>query len=189
MMQSPPSQQLLAELYHEDRQEHSAVPPVGTPEYAILRERDRERRRRAAEAVARLEQGEGTSPDDLYHAAWLFNHGETPGEARQAHDWARAAAEAGHAPARWLAAASYDRWCMYEGRPQKYGTQFVPDGRRYRLWDVEASTTDRERARWDVAPLEEQRQRAEDLSDLEPQPDMSTAPAWLRAALDRWAGS
>jgi hypothetical protein len=56
------------------------------------------------------------------------------------------AADRGYAPARWRAAASYDRWCMYEGRRQKYGTQFVPDGVRYQLWDVEPATTDAERA-------------------------------------------
>ncbi len=33
-------------------------------------------------------------------------------------------AGAGHRPARWLAAAVYDRWLIYQGRPQKYGTQF-----------------------------------------------------------------
>ena len=31
----------LAELYAEDRREHADVPPVGTPEYRALRERDR----------------------------------------------------------------------------------------------------------------------------------------------------
>jgi glycine oxidase len=34
---------------------------------------------------------------------------------------------------------------MYQGKPQKYGTQFVPDGKRWRLWDVDPTTTDAER--------------------------------------------
>ena len=176
----------LAVLYAMDLEEHAAVPPVHTPDYRALRERDRERRARADAALGALGAASGPSPVDLYHAAWLFNHGEHPAEAKRAHELARAAAERGHAPARWLAAAAFDRWCMYEGRPQRYGTQFVPDGRRYRLWDVEVATTDAERAAWDVPPLAAQLERAEEMTRTEPQPRMDDAPAWLRPALARW---
>lgn len=177
---------VLADMYADDLREHSAVPPVGTPEYRALRRRDRGRRERADAMLTALRASGGPSPLDLYHAAWLFNHGEHPEEARQAHELAREAAERGHRPARWLAAAAYDRWCLYEERPQRYGTQFVPDGVRYRLWDVEPATTDAERAAWDVPPLAEQVRRAEELTRTEPQPPMDTAPPWLEKALARW---
>ena len=94
---------------------------------------------------------------------------------------------AGHAPACWLYAAAYDRWCMYRGRPQRLGTQIVPDGRRYRVWDTDPSTTDRERATFDVPPLAEQRRRADEQSGACPQPPMDMAPEWLKAARVRWA--
>jgi hypothetical protein len=139
----------------------------------------------ALRAADWVEHG-AVTPQALYDAAWLLNHGEHPAEARQAHELAREAAEHGHAPARWLAAAAYDRWCMYEGRPQRYGTQFVADGVRYRLWDVEPATTDAERAAWDVPALAEQLARAEALTRTEPQPPLTHAPAWLRGALARW---
>jgi TPR repeat protein len=177
----------LAKLYAEDRREHADVPPLDTPEYRALRERDRRRRERAAELLAGLEASGAASSDDLYHAAWLFNHGDQPAEARRAHELAREAAERGHRPARWLAAAAYDRWCMYEGQPQRYGTQFVPDGVRHRLWDVDPATTDEERAAWDVPPLAEQLRRADELTRSQPQPSMEEAPAWLTAAIARWA--
>jgi hypothetical protein len=177
----------LAELYADDRREHADVPPVGTPAYRTLRERDHRRRGRADELLASLEALGGCSAEDLYHAAWLFNHGDQPAAAWRAHELAREAAERGHRPARWLAAAAYDRWCMYEGRPQRYGTQFVPDGVRHRLWDVEPATTDEERAAWDVPPLAEQLRRADELTHSQPQPPMEKAPAWLRAAIERWA--
>jgi hypothetical protein len=179
---------VLAALYAEDRAEHSGVPPVGTPEYRRLRERDRERRVRADAALAKLRASGRLSADAAFHAAWLFNHGDLADEARQAHDLARGAALAGHSGARWLAAAAFDRCCMYEGRPQKYGTQFVPDGERYRLWDVDPSTTDAERASWNVPPLGEQLRRADELSRSEPQPPMTDAPAWLKDAIERWRG-
>ena len=176
----------LAALFAADQAEHAAVPPVGTAAYAALRRRDRERRARAVAALARLRGADVAAPEALYHAAWLLNHGEAPDEARQAHALAREAAARGLAPARWLAAAAYDRWCMYEGRPQRYGTQIVPDGVRYRVWDVEPATTDAERAAWDVPALAVQEARAAALTRREPQPPLALAPTWLRDALARW---
>ncbi len=182
----PEQRQELAALYAADLAEHAAVPPVDTPEYAALRARDRARRARTLAALEHLRAAGAVSPAALHHAAWLLNHGETPGEARQAHTLACEAAARGYAPARWLAAAAYDRACMYAGRPQRYGTQFVPDGVRYRLWDVEPATTDAERAAWGVPPLAEQRARAEAMTRTEPQPPLDGAPAWLRDAVARW---
>ncbi len=180
---------MLKRLYEEDLREHAAVPPVGTGEYGQLRARDRVRRAAARDALEDLRREGVASAQDLYHAAWLFNHGDAPEEARLAHEWAREAADRGLDRARWLAAAAYDRWRMYEGRPQKYGTQFVPDGTRYRLWDVEPDTTDAERAEWDVPTLRVQLERAERMTREESQPPMEGAPAWLKSAIARWRAS
>ncbi len=62
-------------------------------------------------------------------------------------------AELGHRAARWLAAAAHDRWLMRQGKPQKYGTQYVTEGDRWRLWEVDPATTDQERKEWSVPPL------------------------------------
>ena len=75
---------------------------------------------------------------------------------------------------------------MYEGRPQRYGTQIVPDGTRYRLWDVDGLANDEDRAALDVPPLASQRARAAAMTDTSPQPPMDEAPEWLRSALGRW---
>lgn len=177
----------LLALFEADRREHASVPPVASPQYEALRRRDRDRRVEAETLLSHLRPSEtGASAVDLYHVAWLLNHGDEPAEARRAHELAREAADAGHRPARWLAAAAYDRWCMYEGRPQRYGTQFVPDGVRHRLWDLQAETTDAERAVWDVPPLADQLRRAEVMTRTEPQPPMDRAPEWLRTAIERW---
>ncbi len=174
---------LLAEFYAADRREHGAVPPVGTLKYQVLRERDRTRGAHTDTAL----RARGTpSASDLFHAAWLFSHGDDPEDARRGHELAREAAHQGHPQARWLAAAAFDRWCMYEGRQQMYGTQFVPDGECYRLWDVDPSTTDEDRAAWDVPSLAVQRNRAEEMTQSEPQPPMTQAPNWLKEAIRRW---
>ena len=177
------NRELLA-LYQADTADHGRGLRHGTRAYEDMRARDRDRRRRAAEILAK---GDGPAPEDSYHAAWIFNHGDTPEDAWRGHTLARQAAALGYRPARWLAAATYDRWRMYQGKPQTYGTQFVSDGVRHRLWDVDAETTDAERTEWDVPPLAEQRRRAEEATRRDPPgPIGDDAPPWLKDALERW---
>lgn len=173
----------LRRLYKEDLSERESHPAYGTEDYWLLRERDAKRRARAEELLVGCR---GLPPEALYYAAWLFNHGDSIPEARRAHELAREAAKGGVRAARWLAAAAYDRWLMYQGKPQKYGTQFVPDGTRVRLWDTDPSTTDAERRKWDVPLIEEQLRRAEEMTRQEQQPDMKEAPQWLLDAIERW---
>ena len=176
--------ELLA-LYTADREERVDQPRMGTLEYTAMRERDRQRRLRAAEILSTLEASEAA---DLYHAALLFQHGDEPEDVWRAYELAREATERGDERARWLTAAAYDRWLMYQGKPQMYGTQYVSDGIRQRLWDVDPSTTDAERAAWNVPPLAEQLRKAEEATRIDPpQPiDLDDAPWWLKEALLRW---
>lgn len=181
--------ELLA-LYEADRQERVNQPQAPTPEYWAMRARDLTRRE---QVVALVAANALDTAEDYYRAAWIMNHGDTPDDAKVAHTLALRATELGYRPARWLAAASYDRWQMYQARPQKYGTNYVYDGRRDRLWDVNPETTDEERAVWDVPPLAEQLRKAEEanqhqvpLSNDELRAFEVNAPAWLKAAMQRW---
>jgi len=173
----------LQGLFRADQDERVNHPAYGTPDYWLLRERDAERRKRLQVII---DSGGLKEPEDYYHAAWILNHGERAEEIWQAHILAKEAAELGLRRARWLAAATYDRWLMYQGKQQKYGTQIVPDGKRQRVWDIEPATSDAERAQWDVPSLAEMKRRAEEVTRNEPMPPMDTAPDWLRDALLRW---
>jgi len=173
----------LQDLFRADRDDRTNHPDYGTPEYRSLRERDAERRRRLQRIV---ESGGLKEPEDYYHAAWVLNHGESVEEIWHAHVLAKEAAAFGLRRARWLAAATYDRWLMYRGRRQKYGTQIVPDGKRQRVWDVEPATSDAERAQWDVPSLAEMNRRAEEATRKEPMPPLDAAPGWLKDALLKW---
>ncbi len=62
---------------------------------------------------------------------------------------------------REVAATAYDRARALAGRPQKFGTQAVRAGDRLALWPVEPGTTDTERAKWGLAPLQRLEARAE----------------------------
>jgi hypothetical protein len=108
-----------------------------------------------------LEAGAVEDAEDLFCAAMIFQHGSSLEDYWQAHELAKASADAGHAPARWLAAAAYDRWLMQQGKPQHFGTQYLlMAGGPRRLWEVDPATTDEERAEWDVPPLREALARA-----------------------------
>jgi hypothetical protein len=173
----------LIELFEEDQRARMTHHRAGSGAHDALRREEEARRDEARELIANEERLSG---EELYCAAMLFQHSDDLEEIRTAHDLARRAAECGYRPARWLAAASLDRWLMHQGRPQKYGTGIVPDGRRHRVWEVDPRTGDDERAIWDVPPIEEMHRRAERLTRDEPMPLVEHYPAWLRSAIDRW---
>ncbi len=150
--------ELLA-LFVEDQGDRRGELP------ADLAERDRRRRRRVQELIATDGLRE---PEDYFHAAMVFRHGEALDDYWRAHELAKNGAELGHHGARWLAAAAYDRWLMRQGKPQKYGTQYVREGERWRLWDVDPATTDEERGEWNVPPLAEALQGAEEMTRTRP---------------------
>lgn len=189
-MVNPEMNEELLSLYKQDRHEHSNQAKVNTPEYKAMRARDMQRRERVMGIVT---QSESLTAEDYFHAAWIMNHGDTPVDAQHAHTFAVRSSELGYRPARWLAAASYDRWLMYQGRPQKYGTNYIYDGRQDRLWDVDPSTTDEERAAWDVPPLAEQLRKAEEanrhrmpMSNTERAEFEANAPEWFKVILKKW---
>jgi hypothetical protein len=179
----------LHALFVADQADRNDHPVYDTLEYWQLRQRDAQRHQRVNELLA---EGLVIVPDDYFHTALIFQHGETLEDIWQAHELARRAAEMEATKAMdykdslWLAAAALDRWLMYQGKPQKYGTQFVPDGKRWRLWDVDPTTTDTERAANHVPALQEQLQQAERYTQELGQPPIEKAPEWMKEAIRRW---
>lgn len=141
----------LIELANQDQADRD-----GRHEWADVQSRDQARR---ARVTAILEAGGARRSGDYFHAALIFQHGQTPADAHHAHELALKAVElnAKSAGAKWLAAAAKDRELMFEGKPQKYGTQYKLDEKsgRMKLWQVDPKVTDAERAAWNVPPLSE----------------------------------
>jgi hypothetical protein len=174
----------LWQIYDEDINDHAQGYKHGTREYKAMRERDLQHRQRVQQLIAEKQLD---SAADYFHAARIFQHGDTPDDAWKAYQLAHQASELGEPRARWLTAAAYDRWLMYQGKPQKYGTQYVTDGQRQRLWDIDPVTSDAERAEWGVPPLAEQIRKAEEATRLHPPtPIADDAPEWLKDAIRRW---
>lgn len=110
----------LEELFQEDQADRSKVYET-KEEIGKLKARDAARRRRL---VVMMELGEVRTKNDLYHAAVIFQHGEDPADFLVAHRLSSVAAVMGHKTARWLMAASLDRFLTSLGQGQVYGTQF-----------------------------------------------------------------
>jgi len=127
--------------------------------------RDRDRRCRVLELLA---AGGVVDGPDHYHAAMVFQHGGSQESYQRARDLALRAAELGHRPGRWLAAAALDRLLVHRGQRQKYGTQYRRWGVTRMLVEVDPATTDEERAEWDVRPLAEALARADGVIPPDP---------------------
>jgi hypothetical protein len=141
----------LARLYQEDQADRS--PKAGAPidwEKVSPRDRARESRVKELYAADRLRTGA-----DYYHAAMVLQHAGTPEDYLLAHEFCVAALAQGEARAKWLAAATEDRYLMTINRPQRFATQFRSDGpdKPMRLYQVDPAVTDGLRRALDVPPL------------------------------------
>ena len=64
---------------------------------------------------------------DNYYAAMILQHGEKPEDYLLAHELCIVAISKREAKAKWLAAATEDRFLMMIGHPQRFATQFRAD--------------------------------------------------------------
>jgi hypothetical protein len=121
-----------------------------------IAKRDAERRRKARSLLAQGKVGSGRAHQ---FAAILFQHSEAADDLRLAHVLATTAVFKGHVQARWLSAATTDRYLWHLGQPQIFGTQFKrgPDATEWTMepYDREA-VSDNLRTAWCVVPLEKQ---------------------------------
>jgi hypothetical protein len=125
--------------------------------------RDAARRQRVEELI---NEGGLRVAEDYLHAAFIFQHGDKLEHYWQAHELALQAVDLG------LAAAAYDRWLMHQNLPQKFGTQYQRRRGVWELYTFDPTTTDAERARWDVPSLQNAQAYVAKLNgeELEPQP-------------------
>lgn len=148
----------LLQLYDDDQADRAGS--YEKIDWSQVTPRDQARRKRVDEIIA---TGGAKVADDYYHAAMVYQHGDSPDEIQRAHDLAVKAVEFDpkHNAARWLAAASEDRKLMYEGKPQKWGTQCKKIDGKWVLWQVDPAITDDQRDEWNVPSLAEARAQAE----------------------------
>lgn len=152
----------LRRIYEEDQADRAGGPNAKA-DWSAVEARDKARQERVHQI---LKEGGGKTADDYFHAAMVFQHGDSDDEIAKAHELSLKAAEldAEHPVARWLAAASKDRLLMRQGKPQLYGTQFKKVDGKWVLHEVDPSVTDEEREKWGCPPLAEARKRVDVLN-------------------------
>jgi hypothetical protein len=131
-------------------------------------QRDATRRERVLQMYR---SGELRFAKDFYHAAMILQHSDVPEHYLLAHELSVTAVfehgeedETWIDKAKWLAAASEDRFLRAIDRPQGFGTQYRSDDVEYRLEPMDAQVTDGLRSRWKVPSLNEARQREAQLT-------------------------
>lgn len=107
----------LTKLYRADQSERQGT----NIDWSALYHRDIERRAQLRQMLA---NGKVVTGADYYHAAMILQHGENPDDYLLAHVLAVDALSKGNLDARWLAAATLDRYLRSIGQPQIYGTQY-----------------------------------------------------------------
>jgi hypothetical protein len=125
------------------------------PTHADPRAFDREDTQRRFDALGYIQSGLILSARDLVYAAFIFQHGDCPEHYLFANKLAQMGLDAGDPDARWIYAATLDRYLMSLGRPQKFGTQYTLRGGELVLYPVDPATTDQERAQYNVPALSE----------------------------------
>lgn len=157
-----PASAELARLFNEDQADREHKPGVHTDWEAVgLRDEQRELRVKALLAEGALVTGA-----DFYHAAMVLQHAPAPDDYLLAHDLCVVAIGKGETRAKWLAAASLDRFLNRIGRPQRFGTQFqsTRSTQPSKLVPVDPSVPDSLRREMGVPTLEEARKKEADLA-------------------------
>lgn len=92
---------------------------------------------------------------DFEEAGLILQHGHDTSDYWTGHQLALASIKLGNNGAKWLAAATLDRYFVAQHKPQKYGTQsfFNEKTDKLELYAVDPAVTDAERAEWNCPPL------------------------------------
>jgi hypothetical protein len=151
----------LARLYREDQDDRRG----GNIDWSKVAPRDHQRQARVVELynTDRLQTGA-----DYYHAAMILQHGQKPDDYLLSHEFCIAAIGKGEQRAKWLAAASEDRFLRSINREQRFGTQYgseKPDG-ELRVMPVAPGVTDGLRRALNVPTLKEAEANAAKIREL-----------------------
>ena len=140
----------LLKIFNEDQSDRK-VPKEQSIDWSVVIPRDEARLAQVKELYEADALQTGT---DYYRAALILQHGEEPEDYLLAHEFCIVAISRREAQAKWLAAASEDRFLMSIDRPQRFGTQYCSDPndsqKRVWLYPVDAQVTDSLRCKFNV---------------------------------------
>jgi len=109
-------------LFVEDQEDARTIKDEATNSEYLQHVKVREKTLRTMLANSQI-----TSGRDFLEAAVIFQHGDNADDCLFAHILSMEAMERGTASARWIAAATLDRYLQYVNQPQVFGTQYNDD--------------------------------------------------------------
>jgi hypothetical protein len=122
-IQNPPKvSDAIHQLFVEDGEDVRNGISKFSEEELTAREKGRQTKVRALLAAGELKTGE-----DFHEAAFIFQHGNNSEDCLFAHVLAMEAVQKGSDEAKWIEAATLDRYLQAIGQPQVFGTQYPLD--------------------------------------------------------------
>lgn len=173
----PASLPELERMYTADQA--ARTPAEGQPiDWSKVIVEDGKRRQRVKQLIARQSLSTG---QDFQRAAMILQHGHGAADYLLAHDLAVIALIKGDYTARWLSAATLDRYLRAIGMPQRFGTQsIISPGKLRRLGPVDPAVPDSLRRELQVPPLA----RALDRNAPSPAPELHSPDALAAASAE-----
>jgi hypothetical protein len=147
----------LVKLFNQDQDDRDPQ-KLSAKDFDVnaLAARDAARQERVMELY---KQNALKTGNDFLHAALVMHHGLKPEDFLLAHELCIVAVSKGNATARWLAAASEDRFLMSIKRPQRFGTQFKQEQDKSKRYQVGEGVTDDLRKLFGVPSLKQSKER------------------------------
>jgi hypothetical protein len=118
----PEAASAVHRLFVEDQEDTRTIKDEATNAEYLQRVKVRERTLKTMLAAGQISAG-----GDFLEAAFIFQHGDTADDCLFAHILAMDAMVRGAAAARWIAAATLDRYLQFIKQPQIFGTQYNMD--------------------------------------------------------------
>ncbi len=149
----PPSDNAeLRRMFQEDQDDRK--PGLHGIDWSVVKPRDDARLKRTREFYA---SGALRTGPDWLHAALILQHSSEAEDYLLAHEMCVAALALGEKSAKWLVAATEDRFLMAIGRKQRFGTQYeaAAEPGKFRLAPTDPQVTDELRAAVGAPPLSE----------------------------------
>jgi len=150
----------IKKLFIEDQSDRKNN--VQKNNWVKISKNDNQRRKAIREIITKNKKN--FTAQDYYMAAMIYQHGPSLTDSKKAILFARKSMELGYKKSKWLYAAAVDRFLMKQGKKQKYGTQFINKNGKWSLYKIDISTTDKERAKFNVEPLKISLKIAKDLN-------------------------
>lgn len=119
--------------------------------------------RRAVRVRKLVEEEQVTNADDSFRAAVILSKSERMEDIALAQELALRSYEDGVEQGIEVVAHCMDKQLMMKRRPQLFGTQVVldPETGKWRLWNIDPSTTDAKREAFNIPPLHVLQERVE----------------------------